>query len=169
MIREPGDLPSTTTNPDCPAGVPGKEPILTTDQSVLESKSEADDIEACAAMTIVVCHSCRLPDNPLLDPRPGSDFAVAVLAAAENTGITVKKAGCLANCKRGLSAAVLRDGCWSYVFGELTPENAEDLIAGAQLFATSTDGFMPFRARPESLKRGLIARIPTFDNLKDLP
>ncbi len=120
-------------------------------------------------MTIVVCHSCRLPDNPLLDPRPGSDFAVAVLAAAENTGITVKKAGCLANCKRGLSAAVLRDGCWSYVFGELTPENAEDLIAGAQLFATSTDGFMPFRARPESLKRGLIARIPTFDNLKDLP
>ena len=26
---------------------------------------------------------------------------------------------CLGNCKRRLSAAILRDGCWSYVFGDL--------------------------------------------------
>ena len=169
MIRKPGDLPSTTKNPDCPAGVPGMEPSLTTYQAVLLPTTEADDIEACATMTIVVCNSCRLPDDPLLDPRPGSGLFAAAIAAAEGTGITVKQVGCLGNCKRGLSAAVLRDGCWSYVFGELTPDSAPDLIAGAKLFATSADGFMPFRARPESLKRGLIARIPTFDNLKDLP
>lgn len=128
-----------------------------------------DDAVACAATTIVVCNSCRLPDDPLLDPRPGADLAAATLAAAEGTGITVKKAGCLGNCRRGLSVAILRDGCWSYVFGELVPGSAPDLIAGARLFATSEDGFMPFRARPESLRRGLIARIPSFDNLDDLP
>ena len=44
-----------------------------------------------------------------------------------------------------------------------------DLVAGARLFATSDDGFMPFRARPEALKRGLVARIPHPDILKDLP
>jgi predicted metal-binding protein len=156
-------------NPDCPAGVPGKEPSLTIVPSVLEPVSEASDPDACAAMTIVVCNSCRLPSDPLLEPRPGSHLAAAVVAEAAGTGITVKQVGCLGNCKRGLSAAVLREGCWSYVFGELTPDSADDLIAGARLFATSTDGFMPFRARPESLKRGLIARIPSFDNLKDLP
>ena len=81
----------------------------------------------------------------------------------------VRQVGCLGNCKRGLSAAMLREGCWSYVFGELSPDSAADLVAGAELFARSTDGFMPFRNRPESLKRGLIARVPIYDSLKEIP
>lgn len=144
---------------------------MTTEQAVLLPTTEGDqpEAEACAATTIVVCNSCRHPDDPLTEPRPGSLLASATLAAAKGTGIAVRKAGCLGNCRRGLSAAVLRDGCWSYVFGELAPDSAPDLIAGARLFATSRDGFMPYGARPESLKRGLIARIPGFHNLKDLP
>ncbi|RWE72603.1 MAG: DUF1636 domain-containing protein, partial [Mesorhizobium sp.] len=39
--------------------------------------------------------------------------------------------------------------------------------AGAKLFATSTDGLIPWRGRPDSLKRGLVARIPPLDMLKD--
>ena len=53
------------------------------------------------------------------------------------------------------------------VFGWLTEGSGDDLVAGAELLASSEDGFMPFRARPESLKRGLIARIPTLDHLGD--
>jgi predicted metal-binding protein len=64
---------------------------------------------------------------------------------------------------------MLRPGGWSYVFGGLGPESHADLLAGARLFAGSADGFMPYGARPDSLKRGLIARIPTFDHLEDLP
>ena len=143
---------------------------MTTKQAVLLPTDDGDqrDVGACTAITIVVCNSCRWPDDPELEPRPGSLLTAATAAAAVGTGISVKKAGCLGNCRRGLSAAVLRNGCWSYVFGELRPDSAPDLIAGARLFATSTDGFMPFTARPESLRRGLIARIPTFDNLRDL-
>ena len=33
--------------------------------------------------------------------------------------------------------------------------------------ATSTDGLIPWRGRPDSLKRGLVARIPPLDLLKD--
>ena len=120
-------------------------------------------------MTIIVCNSCRLVADPQAEPRPGALLAIDAMRAAAGTGVTVTQVGCLGNCKRGLSAAILRDGCWSYVFGELTPASGDDLVAGAKLFATSEDGFMPFRARPESLKRGLIARVPTFENLKDLP
>jgi predicted metal-binding protein len=72
-------------------------------------------------------------------------------------------------CKRGLSAVILREGCWSYVFGDLDPDSGPDLVTGAELFARSEDGFMPFRERPESLKRGLVARIPTYDSLKEIP
>ena len=100
-------------------------------------------------------------------PRPGTRLHETVRDAANGTGVEVRKIGCLGNCKRGISAAILRDGAWSYVFGELTEDSGADLVAGAQLFAQSTDGFMPFRARPESLKRGLIARVPLIDHLKD--
>ena len=89
-------------------------------------------------------------------------------AAAGGTGIGVREVECLGNCKRRLSAAILRDGCWSYVFGDLTATSGADLVAGAKLFATSTDGLMPWRGRPDALKRGLVARIPP-DILKDLP
>ena len=122
-----------------------------------------------AATTILICHSCRLPGEPDASPRSGSVLLGEVQAAVQGTDLTVKGVGCLGNCKRGISAAMLRDGGWSYVFGDLTPDSAADIIAGAKLFSTSSDPFMPFRARPEPLKRGLIARLPTFETLKDLP
>jgi predicted metal-binding protein len=122
-----------------------------------------------AAVTVLVCRSCRLRDMPAEDVRPGLRLLNALNEAAKHTDITVQGVGCLGNCRRGISVAMLRDGGWSYLFGELDEGSAEDIIAGAELFATSSDPFMPFRARPESLKRGLIARIPTFDHLKDLP
>ena len=122
-----------------------------------------------AGVTIIVCRSCRFRDGPAIEPRPGFDLACATEAAAAGTGIAVKSVACLGNCRRGISVAMLRQGSWSYVFGELDTRSAGDLIAGARLFATSRDGFMPFSDRPESLKRGLVARIPSAINLEDLP
>jgi predicted metal-binding protein len=34
------------------------------------------------------------------------------------------------------------------------------LIEGARLLAGAADGILPWRGRPERLKRGMIARIP---------
>lgn len=120
-------------------------------------------------VTIIVCSSCRYPDTPPETfPRPGSALADATRKAAETSVVGVKQVACLGNCKRGLSAAVLRAGSWSYIFGGLDTGSAADLVTGAELFAGSVDGFMPFRERPEALKRGLIARVPTAANLEDL-
>jgi predicted metal-binding protein len=140
--------------------------LKTDDYSASEIAPASDSPDdASSRVTIVVCHSCRKPGDPEDYPRPGSRLAEATEQAAAGTGLRVTKAGCLGNCKRGISAAMLREGSWSYVFGELTEDSAGDLIAGALLYAGATDGFMPFRARPESLKRGLIARIPTLAHL----
>lgn len=135
------------------------------------AEPEREAYAPASPVTIVVCSSCRLRSEPEADPRPGSLLARATASAGEEASdlVEVRQVACLGNCKRGLSAVMMRDGCWSYVFGELDVSNAPDLIAGAELFARSTDGFMPFRARPESLKRGLIARVPTFDSLKEIP
>jgi predicted metal-binding protein len=54
------------------------------------------------------------------------------------------------------------------VFGDLDPDkDASALVEGAQLFAESHDGLMPWRGRPEALKRGLIARVPPIDFEED--
>jgi predicted metal-binding protein len=90
-------------------------------------------------------------------------FAAAVAAAAKDTGVRVKRVRCLANCKRGLSAAVRREAGWTYIFGDLDATAAPALIAGARLFARADDGVMPWRGRPQSLKTGLIARVPPDD------
>ena len=80
--------------------------------------------------------------------------------AAEGSAVRVHRIACLGNCKRRLSAAMVKPGAWSYVFGDLSVDSGADLVAGAKLFADSADGLIPWRGRPDSLKRGLVARIP---------
>ncbi|MER9750726.1 DUF1636 family protein [Mesorhizobium sp. M0140] len=123
--------------------------------------------DALAGVTIIVCASCRNETGSDAHPRAGELLADDTRRAASGDDIRIRSVECLGNCKRRLSAAILRDGCWSYVFGDLTTTSGADLITGAKLFATSKDGLIPWRGRPDSLKRGLVARIPPLDLLKD--
>jgi predicted metal-binding protein len=128
----------------------------------------ADDADVAAARstatTIYVCITCRAGIDLDHRPIPGAAFAEATKRAAAGTGITVLGVKCLANCSRGLSAAMRRNHAWTYVFGGLDPVNGpRALIEGARLFSHATDGLMPWRGRPEALKRGLVARSPPID------
>jgi predicted metal-binding protein len=123
--------------------------------------------DVLAGVTVIVCASCRDEAGSDAHPRAGELLARDTCRAASDDNIRIRTVECLGNCKRRLSAAILRDGCWSYVFGDLTASSGADLVTGAKLFATSTDGLIPWRGRPDSLKRGLVARIPPLDMLKD--
>ena len=126
-----------------------------------QPKTEA---EIDAAATVIVCITCRRATDPEDFPRPGLAFAAAVAEAAKETGVRVKRVRCLANCKRGLSAAVRREAGWTYIFGDLDAATAAPaLIEGARLFARADNRVMPWRDRPQPLKTGLIARVPPDD------
>ena len=103
-------------------------------------------------------------------PRAGMILAGATaFAAAAVRGVSVQRIRCLGNCSRGPSAAIRCDNSWTYVFGGLEPDrDAGALVMGAQLLAQAADGIMPWRGRPESLKRGLIARVPPADFREEL-
>lgn len=133
----------------------------------IATSANPSDAPSDKGVTLVVCSSCRGATDSDLRPRPGEMLGEAVRDLAHGTGIAVRAIECLGNCKRRLSAALLREGCWSYVFGDLTVENAADLVSGAELFATSADGLLPWRGRPDCLKRGLVARIPPRSLLED--
>jgi predicted metal-binding protein len=113
--------------------------------------------------TVYVCITCRRASEPETEPRPGALLADAAASAAQGSGVTVRRVRCLANCTRGPSAAVRANGSWSYIFGGLDASSAPALIEGARLLAGAADGIMPWRGRPEPLKRGLIARVPPLD------
>ena len=113
-----------------------------------------------AAPTVYVCTTCKRAGEPDVEPRPGALLAAATEHAAAGTEVSVRRLRCLANCNRGPSAAMRCNGSWTYVFGGLDQTNAEALIEGARLLAAAADGILPWRGRPEILKRGLIARVP---------
>jgi predicted metal-binding protein len=122
------------------------------------------EIEALTSTTIYVCITCRRASDPEDAPRPGLALARATARAADGTGVRVRQICCLANCSRALSAAMRRDGAWTYIFGGLEADtDAAALVEGARLLARAEDGVMPWRGRPEVLKRGLIARVPPID------
>ena len=112
---------------------------------------------------VYVCTTCRRAGEPDAEPRPGALLADATISAAEDTGVVVRRVQCLANCTRGPSAAIRCNGSWAYIFGGLDVAHAGALIDGAKLLAGAADGIMPWRGRPEPLKRGLIARVPPLD------
>jgi predicted metal-binding protein len=120
--------------------------------------------DACAsAPTIYVCITCRGPDGLVRDPLPGQLLAAATLQAAQGTGIQVRPIRCLANCSRGPSAAMRANGSWTYIFGGLDAACAPALVIGARMLAQALDGILPWRGRPDVLKRGLCARTPPLD------
>jgi predicted metal-binding protein len=118
-------------------------------------------MDAIGTTSIVVCTTCRRPGDADDAPRPGAELAHRTARAAHDAGVAVRRVACLANCKRGCSAAIVRAGGWAYVFGDLDAANAAAaLVEGARLLAGSIDGLMSWRGRPEPLKRGMIARVP---------
>jgi len=112
---------------------------------------------------IYVCITCRRAGEPDDEPRPGALLAEATERAAVGTDVVVRRLRCLANCTRGPSAAMRCNGSWTYVFGGLDAADAGALVEGATLLADASDGILPWRDRPEILKRGLIARVPPTD------
>jgi predicted metal-binding protein len=119
------------------------------------------------APTIYVCITCKRQGTQDSErdsePRPGALLATATERAAEGTEVTVRRLKCLANCTRGPSAAMRANGSWTYVFGGLDTNCADALVAGVQLLAGAADGILPWRGRPDVLKRGLISRVPPLD------
>ena len=136
--------------------------MTSTPQPIVTSTEASAD-----APMIYVCVTCRRLGEPETEPRPGALLARATADAAAGSGVVVRQVRCLANCTRGLSAAVRCNGSWTYVFGGLDVTCGRALVAGARLLASASDGIMPWRGRPEPLKRGLIARVPPL-NFEDM-
>ena len=120
--------------------------------------------DANRSVTLYVCTSCRAEGSGEGDARPGRDLLAAIeqhLAHAPRPDVSVVGVECLSVCKRPCTVAVSSAGRWTYVYGGLDPDtSAEALLAGVGLYAGTPDGIVPWRERPDILKKGVVARVP---------
>ncbi|SON56596.1 putative metal-binding protein [Hartmannibacter diazotrophicus] len=117
-----------------------------------------------AEVTLFVCTSCRrtLDETETLFDHPGEAIHAAMEARlADEPAIRVEAVDCLAVCKRPATVALSGDGFWTYLVGDLTAEaNLDEIEAATRAYLASGNGIIPWRERPVSFRKGVVARMP---------
>lgn len=72
----------------------------------------------------------------------------------------IETTSCLCICEQACAIAVVGTHKPSFLFGNLSPSSAADLLAASELYLDSEDGFVPAYQLPKSLRPCRIARIP---------
>lgn len=109
--------------------------------------------------TLFVCVTCRREGDPPAELRPGARLHAALKARAPDLEVVAVE--CLSNCTRACSAAVSAPGKWTYVIGDLDPEQSvDDMLAFARAHNETADGLPAWRERPVHVRQHTIARVP---------
>jgi predicted metal-binding protein len=120
-----------------------------------------------AVTTIFVCTTCRRGTEALepLEGRSGfrlhALLSEALTACAAGHGLQVLPVVCLSNCSEGCNVAFAAPGKWTYVIGNLDPEaDAAGIVTFAEQHRDHPEGVPVWRDRPESVRKGVAARVP---------
>jgi predicted metal-binding protein len=112
--------------------------------------------------TIFVCVSCRrsLGEDEEAFDQPGQALAEAIRTRLCDD-FTVTAVDCLAVCRRPCTVALAGADKWTYLIGDIDADrHVEEIVAAARSFAASENGIVPWRERPLSFRKGVIARVP---------
>ena len=120
--------------------------------------------QACPT-TIHVCVTCKGADDAdrAKEDRAGARLhrALEALAAERGAPVTIVAVECLSVCKRPVTFGFAAPGKWTYVYADAHPETAAEMILdGAALYAATEDGLIPWKQRPDALKKGVVSRVP---------
>ena len=111
--------------------------------------------------TVYVCVTCRAEgeEGPVRAGRRLLDALAAELGPAP--GVALVPVECLSVCRRPCTVSFAAPGKWTYVYGDLPAEGAAPVVAeAARLYGAAPDGLIPWKLRPDPIKRGVVARVP---------
>ncbi|MFZ5738715.1 MAG: DUF1636 domain-containing protein [Pseudomonadota bacterium] len=111
-----------------------------------------------APVMVSVCTTCKTIDGVAV----GAPMLEAVRAALAGAGaVQVRAVQCLSACKRAATVAVSSEGGYTFVFGDLDGASGADAVAAfVASYQDSHYGLVPWRQRPEVLRKGTVVRLP---------
>ncbi len=116
---------------------------------------------------IYVCRSCRAhKDLPVDHTTQGAQLMrtlEAKLTATPLDNIEVRSINCLSQCKHPASVAFQSPDKFQYLVSSLNPtRDADDILTFAQHYHAAEAGIVMTANRPESIRNGLVGRLPPF-------
>jgi predicted metal-binding protein len=132
----------------------------------IETSIQICSIQTCSIQicSIYVCVTCREAGADDASERQGARLYAALCSAAQRRAdaVAIRPVECLSVCKRPCTIGFSAPGKWTYVYGDFAPDagSAELILDAAALYAAAPDGLIPWRQRPDALKKGVVARIP---------
>jgi predicted metal-binding protein len=110
---------------------------------------------------VTVCTTCR-QEGTARDEADGLSLLEDVRSAAAGVaGLLVRPTQCLSVCKRVCCVSISGVGRYTFLFGDLLPaRDAAAVVAMAKACRDAPHGFVPWKDRPEALRKGIIARVP---------
>lgn len=116
---------------------------------------------------VFVCTSCRRrtgedEGDAAVIEHPGPVLAERVRdLLADDSSIDVVPIDCLAVCNRPCTIAVTAANKWTYIVGDLDEQTQDiEVAAVVRAFAETDNGIVPWKERPTSFRKGVIARVP---------
>ena len=121
-----------------------------------------------AATQIYVCTTCKLADEAgfAASERAGARLhrALSALASERQSPVDIIPGIVSTALALLLAVSFAAPGKWTYVYGDLPADTGADVILdGAALYGATSDGLIPWKQRPEALKRGVVSRVPPLN------
>lgn len=135
--------------------------------------------------TLSICLSCRdgredAPEGQRdgregtpQGQRGGARLATAVGALAARLGTPARLRGvlCMSQCRRPCVVSLTAPDAFTYVFGDLDPQDpahARAILELIALYRNAPEGFLRRDARPEPLRAAILGRLPPLGTTSDL-
>ena len=106
--------------------------------------------------------------------RGGTRLAEAVLRRVQITRVSevdLRGVRCMSQCKRPCIVSISAQGRFTYMFGDLDPENLDHIEALLELTArykVVPEGFLTRDERPKPLRASILGRLPPLGSASSL-
>jgi predicted metal-binding protein len=114
---------------------------------------------------VYVCITCKVAGEDIEERAGARLFRVLnEQNTLSDAPIELVPVECLSVCKRPCTVSFAAPGKWTYVYGDLPAETAaETILEGAALYSKTSDGLIPWKQRPDALKKGVVSRVPPLN------
>ena len=118
--------------------------------------------------TLSICLSCRDGREEIYMTKGGRRFAKKLLNKnLLKKQVNLRGINCMSNCKRACTISLTAKKSFTYIFGDIDPENSEyseSLIELVSKYSLSSDGFLRRRDRPLLFQSSILGRLPPIQS-----